>query len=40
MGKKHGSGVFKWPNGKIYDGGWHLGKKSGQGVVIDIEDNI
>ena len=29
---KEGRGVFKWPNGRTYDGNWKLGKMDGEGT--------
>ena len=31
-GKRHGRGVYCYPNGDIYDGDWKKGKKQGWGV--------
>ena len=28
--KKHGYGIYKWPDGKIYDGFWKEGKQDGE----------
>jgi hypothetical protein len=33
--KKHGDGIFLWPNGKSYDGNWDKGKQHGIGYYID-----
>lgn len=30
--KKHGLGVFTWPDGRSYDGEWANGKQDGKGV--------
>lgn len=27
--QKHGCGIYIWPNGKTYDGGWVNGKQHG-----------
>ena len=28
--KKHGTGRYTWPDGKVYDGGWFEGKQHGE----------
>ena len=30
-GKKHGKGVFVWPDGRKYDGDWAEGRRHGRG---------
>ena len=36
MEKKHGYGVYSYPNGDIYKGNWHNGMKHGEGEYIYI----
>lgn len=31
---KHGHGIFKWPDGRVYDGQWKSGKQHGIGTYI------
>lgn len=31
MEKKHGKGIFVWPDGRKYDGDWENGKQHGIG---------
>jgi len=33
-GKRHGDGLFTYPNGDIYSGCWKNGKKHGTGTYI------
>ncbi|XP_028417343.1 radial spoke head 10 homolog B-like [Dendronephthya gigantea] len=33
-GKRHGRGVYLYPNGDMYDGGWRKSKKYGKGVYV------
>ena len=33
-GQKEGEGIFTWPDGKVYKGGWQEGKQHGCGEVI------
>ncbi len=33
-GKRHGEGIFTYPNKDVYSGMWKHGKKSGQGVYV------
>ena len=33
-GKRHGEGIFTYPNKDVYSGMWKYGKKSGQGVYV------
>ena len=33
-GKRHGQGVYLYPNGDMYDGGWRKSRKYGKGVYI------
>jgi hypothetical protein len=35
MDKQHGKGLFKWPDGRKYNGNWENGKQHGQGVYWD-----
>ncbi len=30
----HGKGVFTWPDGRVYDGNYENGKKSGFGTYV------
>lgn len=32
--KRHGQGVYLYPNGDMYDGGWRRSRKYGKGVYI------
>ena len=34
MDKKHGYGVYHWPDGRRYEGYWANGKQHGQGRYI------
>lgn len=34
MGKKEGNGVYKFLNGKVYDGAWKNGLQHGKGKII------
>lgn len=31
-GKRHGRGIYMYPNGDIYDGGWRKSRRYGYGV--------
>ncbi len=33
-GKRHGKGVYLYPNGDMYDGEWRKSRKYGKGVYI------
>ena len=32
--KKHGYGVFEWPDGRKYKGNWENGKQHGRGLYV------
>ena len=34
MNKMHGRGLFKWPDGRMYDGEYMNDKKHGKGTLI------
>jgi hypothetical protein len=34
LDKKHGEGVFRWPDGREYRGSWRQGKQDGVGVFL------
>ena len=36
-GRRHGEGVFTYPNGDIYSGWWKFGKKEGTGTYVSKE---
>ena len=36
-GKKHGNGIYKYPDGVIYDGEWKEGIREGDGVLTYID---
>ena len=31
--KRHGKGVYKYPDGNTYEGDWEHGKKQGEGAL-------
>jgi hypothetical protein len=33
-GRRHGEGVFTYPNGDVYSGWWRFGKKEGTGLYV------
>ena len=33
LDKRHGYGIFKWADGKIYEGNWKNGKMNGEGKI-------
>ena len=37
-GKRHGRGIYIYPNGDSYDGEWRKSKKYGQGVYTFADD--
>ncbi len=37
MDKKHGHGVYTWPDGRVYDGQWVNGRQDGMGKYTDKE---
>ena len=38
-GKKHGYGIFRWPDGRAYYGQWKEDKKDGYGYYSFTDDN-
>ena len=32
--KKHGHGKYTWPDGRIFEGEWVLGKREGKGKQV------
>jgi len=34
MDQKHGYGIYKWADGKMYEGFWENGKQHGRGKLI------
>ncbi len=34
MDKKEGHGVYKWSDGRVYDGNWLRGKQHGNGKYL------
>ena len=38
-GKRHGLGVYHYPNGDIYDGQWRKGRKEGYGIYMFADGN-
>ena len=34
FGKRHGKGVYLYPNGDMYDGEWRKSKRDGKGVLV------
>lgn len=40
MDKKHGYGVYRWADGRVYEGNWYNGKQHGTGKYILQEGTI
>ena len=38
--KKEGDGIFRWPDGRIYNGKWRDGKQDGDGIYTTSEGEI
>lgn len=38
--KKDGYGIYRWADGRIYEGWWHKGKQYGLGKYINSEGNL
>lgn len=38
--QKHGHGIFVWPNGKVYNGGWFMGKQHGQALFTNEKEEV